>query len=71
MSIKRSFSSKSSKKNRRSVTIQTVWRPKNCQMPKDSQSVLEGSQKRKSILPDLPPSKSQESYHDSSVDKVQ
>ena len=60
---KRGIHSDSSKKNRRIAS--SVGRLKNMQKER-----LESSQKRKSHLQDLPPLKSQESYHDSSVDKV-
>lgn len=58
------------KKHRRSTIMQSISRPKRELMYKDT-SVLEGSQKKKNAFPELPPLEFQESYHDSSVDKVQ
>ena len=70
---KRNFDAGASKKHRRSTIMQSAWRSKmSSLLHKDQGTVSEVcSQKKKSIFPDLPRVEFLQSYHDSSVDKVQ
>ena len=70
-SNRRSAEAGSSKKNRRSPFLPSIWKPKRDSMTQKDAFVPEGSQKKKFYYQDFSPLELQESYHDSSVDKVQ
>ena len=61
----------SSKKNRRSPFLPSVWKPKRDSMTQKDAFAQEGSRKKKFYYHDFSPLEFEESYHDSSVDKVQ
>ena len=68
---RRSIDADASKRHRR--VTQTSWKPKNTSLLYKDGSALEASQKKKSVLQvdELLEDDFLESYHDSSVDKVQ